>query len=251
MINSISIVIIAKDEEHIIGKTLTQAVKMSDDVCLIDSGSIDKTVAIAKNFGVKVYNLDWQGYGPTKNYGASKAKYDWILSLDADEVADQKFVDTILSLKLDRSHIYKINIATYYSGKKIRNSFLSPMWRTRLYHKDDHKWNDNLVHEKLTNLKSKKYQKIGGTIQHFSYKDEDHQIQKLDQYARKQASQWIKEGKSPNFLKRNFGALARFVKHYFFHLGFLYGKEGLQHAVNEYHLINNRIKYFKETKAKI
>lgn len=249
MSNSISIVIIAKDEEHIIGKTLTQAVKMSDDVIFIDSGSIDNTLVIVKKFDVKVYSLDWQGYGPTKNYGASKAKYDWILSLDADEVADQKFVEAILAIKLDRSSIYEINIATYFTGKKIRNSFFSPMWRIRLYHKEDHKWNNNLVHEKLTNINGKKTQKIRGTIQHFSYKDEDHQIEKLDQYARKQASQWIIEGKSPNFLKRNFGALARFVKHYFFHFGFLYGNEGLRHAVNEFNLINNQIKYFKGLKG--
>jgi glycosyltransferase involved in cell wall biosynthesis len=247
--NQISIVIIAKNEEHIIGKTLAQAVKISDDVILIDSGSEDNTVKIANDYGVKVYSVPWNGYGPTKNFGAQKAKYDWILSIDADEVADDLFVKAIKNLKLDINAIYQIKIDTYFAKKKIRNDLLSPMWRYRLYYKNDHQWNENLVHEKLTNIQSKETRKLKGSIFHFSYRDADHQRQKLDRYAMYQAKDWLKSGFKPNISKLYFSAMSRFIKHYIFHFGFLYGKEGFTHAINEYEMVKKQVEYYKNSKG--
>lgn len=243
---SISIVIIAKNEEHIIGQTLQQAIKITDDVILGDTGSTDATAEIAQKLEVKVIHTEWLGYGPTKNQVALYAKYPWILSLDADEVANDDFVKYLQDFNPDRSFYYTIKINTYFDKKLIRNPYLSPMYRHRLYHKDDHHWNESFVHEKLSNPNNKKSAKIKGCIMHYSYQNESHQKAKCDLYARNQAEEWIKMNKNPGFFKRYFSASARFVKHYFFHFGFLYGKEGFLHAKNEYKMVNKQLIYFKE-----
>ena len=248
MANHISIVIIAKNEERIIAETLRQAVQISDDVILADTGSTDNTIAIAEKSGARVMSVKWLGFGPTKNYAVKYTKHSWILSLDADEVADEEFISFMKSFIPDRNYIYKIKIDTYYAGKLIRNPVLSPMLRYRLYHKDDHEWNENLVHEKLTEIDKKKTEIIKGSIDHFSYQNELHQIKKCDNYARSQAEQWIKDDKIPDFFKLKFSSYFRFIKHYFLHFGFLYGYEGFIHAKNEYLMIRKQLEYYKELK---
>ncbi len=246
MQSNISIVIIAKNEGHIIAKTVRQAVKISDDVILADTGSTDNTVTIAEESGARVISTKWLGFGPTKNFAAGYAKYPWILSLDADEVADEAFISCMKNFIPDRNYIYKIKIDTYYSGKLIRNPVLSPMLRYRLYHKDDHAWNENLIHEKLTHLDKKKTGIISGSIRHYSYRNEQHQIDKCDSYARSQAEQWIKDNKIPGLVKRIFSPYFRFMKHFILHFGFLYGNEGFIHAKNEFILIKKQLRYYRQ-----
>jgi glycosyltransferase involved in cell wall biosynthesis len=168
-------------------------------------------VSIAENLGVVVFCTPWIGYGVNKNFGASKSKYEWILSLDADEVADDLFVENIKNLRPDANAMYQIKIDTYFSYKKIRNDFLSPMWRYRLYNKNEHQWNGNLVHEKLTNIQKKKTLKLKGSINHFSYRDIAHQKDKLDKYAMYQAMEWSKKDYKPSILKLYLSALARSI----------------------------------------
>jgi len=82
---NISAVIITKNEIDRIEECIQSILPLTDDIIVVDSGSIDGTQEKAKNLGAKVFDVEWKGFGPTKNYGHTKAKYDWIISIDADE----------------------------------------------------------------------------------------------------------------------------------------------------------------------
>src|SRR6266851_2012658 len=85
----LSVVIITHNEEANIGRTLTSVQPLIADgkgeIIVVDSGSTDRTVEIAKSFGAKVFLEEWKGYAAQKNFAIDKATGEWILSLDADE----------------------------------------------------------------------------------------------------------------------------------------------------------------------
>src|SRR5579864_7302748 len=95
----LSVVIITFNEEANIARTLASVQPLvSDDkgeIIVVDSGSTDRTVEIAKSFGAKVFIEEWKGYAAQKNSAIDKAEGDWILSLDADENLDPELVENL------------------------------------------------------------------------------------------------------------------------------------------------------------
>src|ERR1700731_1189097 len=93
---NLSVVIITVNEEANISRTLASVKPLVADgkgeIIVVDSGSTDRTVEIAKSFGARVYVEEWKGYAAQKNSGIDKATGDWILSLDADEEADAELI---------------------------------------------------------------------------------------------------------------------------------------------------------------
>ena len=85
-----SVVIVCKNEELIIGKTLQDLQSFAPDIVVYDNGSTDKTVEIVKSFAVNLIQGSWEGFGKTKNKANRFAKHDWILHLDADEIPDEE-----------------------------------------------------------------------------------------------------------------------------------------------------------------
>ncbi len=83
----LSVVIVTKNEEENLARTL-ESVRWADEIIVVDSGSTDRTVEIARSFGAKVFVEEWKGYAAQKNSALDKATGDWILALDADEVAE-------------------------------------------------------------------------------------------------------------------------------------------------------------------
>src|ERR1700744_5908124 len=96
---TVSVVIITKDEAATIGRCITAAQQISDDVIVIDNGSTDSTIQIAQSAGCRVYCEKWDGYGANKNKGSLLACHDWVLSLDADEIPDESLINSIKSIK--------------------------------------------------------------------------------------------------------------------------------------------------------
>jgi glycosyltransferase involved in cell wall biosynthesis len=114
----ISVVIITKNEAHIIANTLQSLQGLSDDIVIVDSGSTDETVNICKQFNALVIETGWGGYGINKNKGIDAAKNDWILSLDADEAIDEELKQALLRLSLtDNSEVFNIRFKNFYCNK--------------------------------------------------------------------------------------------------------------------------------------
>src|ERR1700712_5232603 len=116
----VSIVIITKNKADIIAACIQKARQITDDIVVIDNGSTDDTLDILLTYGCRVYQKTWDGYGSNKNKGAEAAKYNWILSIDADEVADEALIRSLHQLKFnDPAMVYDINFTSYFGRKPI------------------------------------------------------------------------------------------------------------------------------------
>ena len=104
---NVSVVIITFNEGANLGRTLASVQALVADgkgeIIVVDSGSIDRTVEIAKSFGARVFVEEWKGFAAQKNSAIDKATGDWILSLDADEELDADLQEALQEL-LDALH---------------------------------------------------------------------------------------------------------------------------------------------------
>jgi len=138
----ISLVVVTRDEERNIARCLDAA-----DFCaerlVVDSGSTDRTVEIARERGARVLTRDWTGYGDQKNFGVAEAAHEWVLCLDADEVVTPELRASILAAFRDGEpdvDAFEINRHGIYAGRLINHSGWYPEWRTFLYRRDRARW---------------------------------------------------------------------------------------------------------------
>ena len=246
----ISAIILSKNEADRIGRCINSLLNIVDEVIVVDSGSTDDTIKIAKSLGVKVICTEWKGYGKTKNFGHHQAQNDWILSLDSDEWLSEKLANEIMALKKMDKLVYSLNRSNIYMGKEIQHSGWSPDWVLRLFNKTNVKWNTSLVHEKLIIPHDFTIQKLYGKLMHDSYRSiEDHKT-KTDKYAMLKARSWIEAGKSPSSLKRYFGSSFKAFHSYVIKGGFLDGKEGRMIAKMNAYLVEKQVECFDQLKSK-
>lgn len=244
----ITAVIITKNEEAHIAACIDSLNGLVNEVIVVDSRSEDKTVEIAKALGANVYVKDWEGYGANKNFGSDLASYDWILSIDADEVVDQELKEAILNKELLSGELYLINNITNYCGHWIRYTEWRPAYKFRLYEKANTRWNQRIVHEGLSHKVEPRLVKLPGAMLHYSYTDYKEHLEKTENYAKLSAEQWLVEGKRPGILKRIFGPSVRFIKSYVFNLGFLEGAVGYRISRTNAMQVRKKIQYYDRLK---
>jgi glycosyltransferase involved in cell wall biosynthesis len=224
--NSLSVVIITLNEEHNIVDCIRSAKLVSDDIVVVDAASHDNTVSLAVRAGAKVFSVNWEGYGASRNFGAFKAKNNWILALDADERISEKLAVSLHNIQLSDSNcIYRFCRENYLGNKKIQ--FGTPGFETvkRIYNRKYAKWDLTLVHEKLTAGNPVK-KRISGHIDHYGSRNETDYKAKSVLYAQMSAEKYFIQGKKTNLLKRCFSPLFNSVKSYIFQFGFLDGRQG-------------------------
>ncbi len=222
----VSVVIMAKNEAEIIGRTLRSLEGFTDDIVLLDNGSTDNTVAIAHSYGCRVISTVFQGYGPTKNIGMAAAKYDWILSLDADEVPDKKILDSISRIDFsDTTTVYDLDYKTYFGEKRIRYGEWGVDHHIRLVNRNHVRWSDDEVHEQLVVPSNLKVKKLEGSVHHYTVNDEAELKEKFTRYAELNARRYFGKKKAPAFKLWTSPAFG-FLKNYIVKLGFLDGNEG-------------------------
>jgi glycosyltransferase involved in cell wall biosynthesis len=222
----VSVVIMAKNEAAVIGETLQSIAGFTDDIVLVNNNSTDETVSIAEHFGCRVINATWQGYGPTKNLGIDAAKYDWILSLDADERPDKALLHQIANIDFGNETIaYDLNFKTYFGKKQIRFGEWGVDHHVRLVNRKQTRWSDDEVHEQLVIPAGVTIQKLGGAVHHYTIADEASLRDKFIRYAELNALKY--HGTKKASAIKIWGAPAfSFLKNYIFKLGFLDGTEG-------------------------
>lgn len=222
----ISATVLTKNSQETLSATLASLQKFPE-VIVYDSGSTDLTLEIAKEFSnVKVIHGKFIGFGPTHNAASSHATYDWILSIDSDEVLTFKLADEILNLSLNSTHLYQIDRHNYYNGKWIRwcgGWYPDPV--IRLYNRRSTQFTDDAVHEKIiaTNLK---VVPLSSPMTHTPYRCIEDFLTKMQTYSTLFAQQ--NGGKKTSSIgKAIFHGSFAFLKSYFLKKGFLAGKEGL------------------------
>ena len=271
---TLSVVIITHNEESNLARTLESVRPLMADgkgeIIVVDSGSTDKTVEIAKSFGAKVFIEEWKGFAAQKNSAIDKATGDWILSLDADEELDhdlqQALADTLEGLERvavlsqqANAHPFTVDDAksdvAYHAGVKLdnefnglciprKNEFLGrwvkhggywPDPKLRFFRRGSGKFENRAVHEDL-HITGNTGQIRYGALLHHSYPTLSDYIEHMNRYSSLGAEMVVADGKVGfgvvNIVLR---PLLTFIYNYFFRLGFLDGREGLllhlNHAV--------------------
>lgn len=225
--NPISVVIIAKNEAEIIAGTIRSVQSVSDDIIVVDSGSTDGTQAIARGVGARVIETTWDGFGQNKNKGIAVAKYDWVLSIDSDEMPDERLVKTLDKTGLlQPGCVYKVDRKSFFGNKMIRHGEWGKDTPVRLFERANIQWNDAKVHEQLQLPPGIKVQLLDGYLLHYTMKDMADYATKMTRYALLNAERYLLEGKRAGWVKRNVSSRFSFIQNYIFKLGFLDGREG-------------------------
>lgn len=247
----ISVVIITKNEAHIIGNTLQSLQPAISDIVIVDSGSTDNTLAICKKFNATIIETGWDGYGINKNKGIAAAKNNWILSLDADEAIDEELKTTLAGLdEKDDKIVYNIRFKNFFCNKWIRFGEWGFDEHIRLFNRKKVKWNKVAVHESLELPKGVKILKLPGHILHYTVQNIEEYNVKTENYARMNAIKYAAAGKAPNRFKQYFSPAFAFLQHYIFRLGFLDGAEGFIIAKTTARYTFLKYKYLNEIISK-
>ena len=168
MIGNISVVVLAKNNEATIQKTL-QSLKGFEDVIVYDNGSSDHTKDIAASFeNVHLVTGEFKGFGWSKNKAASYAKNDWILIIDSDEVVDKELFATLQKETLEKNCVYQLNFKAFYKDIPIRYCGWNNQKIKRLYNKKITRYNDNDVHEDII-TEGLRVSLLHGNVEHYSY----------------------------------------------------------------------------------
>ncbi|MBS1528920.1 MAG: glycosyltransferase family 2 protein [Bacteroidetes bacterium] len=227
----VSIVIITHNEAETIRACLNACKLISDDIIMIDNGSTDGTPDIGSLSGCRVLHESWDGYGANKNKGILHAKYDWVLSIDADEIPDMDLVRSLHQTVLhDPLTVYDIRFITYYGEKPVRFGSWGRDHHIRLFNRNMVKWDEPPVHENLVMPPAIQVKKLKGHIRHYSIKDLDEGRAKALHYARLSAEKYSGEGKKATMIKLYLAPAFHFIKNYIIYLGLLDGRRGFNIA---------------------
>mgnify|MGYP001346937182 CR=1 FL=1 len=219
----VSVVVITKNEEENIEKCLKSA-RMADEIIVVDDGSTDRTVEIARKYADKVITKKMDIEGKHRNYAYSLAKNDWGLSLDADEVISDELTEELRSLfKNNLDHAaFTIPIKTYLGSYWIRYGGWYPAGKVRLFKKDKFKYEEVEVHPRVFIDGSCGH--LTKDIVHYSYRDFHDFFTSLNNQTTQEAKKWFNERRKIGFLKMSRKFCDRFLKAYFLKKGF---KDGL------------------------
>lgn len=236
-----SAVLITLNAADTIGQCLAALVQVTDDIVVLDSFSEDGTVEICESYGARVIPQKWLGYAETKNVGNEKAKHDWILSVDSDEVLSDELIASLKNWSPKEKSVFLLDRINNYEGKWVRHSGWYPDWKPRLFNRGEIKWQGDYVHETLKIPDDFHSIKLNGRFYHYSYKDEDDHLRRIEKYARLSAEERFAAGKKANFVKLWLSPPARFFATFILNRGFLDGQIGWKIAKKDMYLV--RLKY--------
>ena len=223
---SLSVIIIARNEAWRIEACLKSA-RFADEIVLVDSGSTDDTVAIAREYADRVIETEWRGYGATKQLALEHAAGDWVLWLDADERVPPDLRDEILATVETGEHAgYRVARKTLFLGHWIRHCGWFPGYVLRLFRREaDPRFTEDQVHESL---------RIRGTTGDLSrplVHDTDptlhHYLVKFNSFTSLGARQLYLSGRRFRLTDLVFRPIFTLLKMYVLKRGFLDGLPGL------------------------
>lgn len=226
-----SVTVITHNEAHNIEACL-RAVSFADQVVVLDSGSTDDTVQIARSLGAEVsVTPDWKGFGIQKNRALALATSDWVLSIDADErVTPELQVEILACLKAPAFGVYSFPRLSSYCGQYMRHSGWYPDRVTRLFRRNEARFSDDLVHEKI--IAQGPEGQLQSHLLHESFRNFEAVLDKANRYSSAGAQSLLARGKTSSVGKAVGHGLWAFIRTYFLRLGFLDGKMGLVLAVS-------------------
>jgi glycosyltransferase involved in cell wall biosynthesis len=218
-------IITLNEAEHI--AAAIDSVSWADEVIVVDSGSTDGTVDIARAKGVTVTTRAWTGYADQKNHAASLAAHDWIFSLDADERVTPGLADEVRALlqSTPPKRAYRVPRVAFHLGRWIRTTDFYPDYQTRLYDRGAGSWHGRYVHESVHVDGGAGY--LEHELEHYSFRDLSDHVARINHYSSLAARQMYDRGRRASPIDLVLHPPAAFIRNYLLRRGFLDGSAGL------------------------
>jgi glycosyltransferase involved in cell wall biosynthesis len=223
----LSLCVITRDAAAELADCLASA-SFAADIVVVDAGSRDDTVEIARRFGARVVVRDFDGFGAQKNAAVAAAANDWVLCLDADErVTPQLALSIAETLAKPDAAAYAMARRNRFLGRWLAHGEGYPDWNVRLFDRRRARWSDDAVHEHV--LANGIVERLRGDLLHQSAESLDAYVAKQNRYTTLQAQEMHARGERASAVRLVLSPLVRFVRFYVVRLGFLDGVAGFVH----------------------
>jgi len=221
----ISVAIVCKDEEDRIEPCLASC-GFADEIVVVDSGSQDRTLEIARRYTDRIHAREWTGWRDQKQWAAAQCRNDWVFTLDADEVVSDALRDEIAAefAAGPKASGYDMPRQTWYQGRWIRHSGWYPDRKLRLYKRSAAKFGGDDPHEVIEVPEPVGH--LHGDLIHHTYRDLRHQALQLVRYAWVNAEARRARGKRFHFTDLLFRPPWACFKSYVLQQGFRDGMPG-------------------------
>lgn len=247
MPSTLSVVLITLNEAANLPRTLA-SVRWANEIVVVDSGSTDGTLEIARQAGAHAYEEPWRGFAPQKNSAIAHAAGDWILSLDADEEVSPELAGELRALLAGEPPFaaYRIPRLNHFLGRPLRHGGYWPDPKLRLFRRGAARFEERAVHE--TMQATSPVGSLKGHLIHHCYPTLEDYIEHMNRYSTIAAQMLARSGRSPRSLpafcwNAMLNPAATFLYNYVFRLGFLDGRAGLLQHLN--HSVYIHWKYAK------
>jgi glycosyltransferase involved in cell wall biosynthesis len=225
----LSLVVITRDAAGELPGCLASAA-FASEALVVDSGSADHTVALARAAGARVLEEPWRGFGPQKQFAVDAARHDWVLCLDADERITPRLERSIRqALGTRRYHAWRVARRNRFLGRWLAHGEGYPDRVVRLFDRRRARWSDDAVHEHVVCQGS--VGRVAGDLLHASAESLDAYLAKQNRYTTLQAEALHAREARTNAARLVLAPLARFLRFYVVRLGFLDGGPGFAHIV--------------------
>jgi glycosyltransferase involved in cell wall biosynthesis len=237
----LSAVLITRNAANVLEPCL-ESLAFADEIVIVDSGSSDRTAEIARERGARLVPKEWLGFGRQKQFAVEQAKHDWVLCIDADErVSPELAVAIEMALTAPVSPVYRMRRRNRFLGRWLSHGEGYPDWSPRLFNRQNARWSDDLVHEKV--LYAVTPGTLAGDLMHDSSDDLTAYLERQNRYTTLAARQAFEQGRSAGIVHLALSPVVRFIKFYLLRLGFLDGMPGLLHI--SIGCMNSYLKYAK------
>lgn len=225
----LTVVVITYNEEKNIRRCLESARGLADELVVVDSLSTDNTKAICLELGARVIEQPFLGYIEQKNFALGQATHDYVLSLDADELVDEKLFASVMQAKQlgFTADSYRMNRCNNYCGQWIRHGMWYPDRKTRLFNRKKAKWGGINPHDKIEVQPGTSVAYLKGDIMHYTYASIDEHLTQMNRFTSIQAKTMYEQGKRSSWIKLLVNPAFAFISDYIIKAGFLDGKNGL------------------------
>jgi len=226
---NLTVVSIVYNESENIDRLLSSIHHLANEIIIVDSFSNDQTKDICLRYpNVQFFEKKFEGYGSQKNYALDLCSGEWILFLDADEIPDERCKENIMNIvnntSLSKYDVYAMKFDNIFLGGSVRYGGWGDVYRERLFKNGAGKYSDDIIHENF--ITKNEVGKLSGKISHYTYKNIDHHIEKINRYSQMMAEKMVSNGKRPSVFKIVVSPFFSFTKTYFLKLGFLDGVKG-------------------------
>lgn len=240
----LSAVVIAKDEAPTIRRCL-ESLAFADEILVVDSGSTDGTLEVAREMGARVVEHPFEGYGPQKRFAVAQASHDWVLSVDADEEVTPELaaaLRALLSGPPPAAAAFRLRFTIVFMGRRFTRGAYANDWHVRLLDRRRAQFDEAQVHERVV-AEGEVGTLRAGVMLHHTARDLEHYLVKMNRYSTRGAEQLFLRGKSRSAVAVFFAGPFYFFREWLLRGSVLNGLPGLVWAM--VHSLEPIMKYLK------